>query len=67
MEVLLGLIVDHLGSWWPEAVPEPRSAGLVYPVPSSRAQLREKAVIRVVGILNDSPSLVPSAPGVNII
>ncbi len=41
-----------------DALPEPLSAGLVYLVPSSQPQQGEKAVIWVVGILNDSPSLI---------
>ncbi len=49
-----------------EALPEPLSAGLVYPVSSSRPQQGEKAVIWVVEILNNSPSLSLTQPGVNV-
>ncbi len=47
-----------------DTLPEPLSAGLVHPV--SRPQQGEKAVIWVVGILNDSPGLSLTPPGVNV-
>ena len=50
-----------------EALPEPLSAGLVHLIPSSQRQQGEKVIIWVVRILNDSPSLILAAPGVNIL
>ncbi len=50
-----------------EALPEPLSAGMVYPVSSSRPQQGEKAVIWVVEILNNTPNLSLTQPGVDVL
>ncbi len=47
--------------------PEPLSAGLVYRVSFSRLHQGEKAVIWVVGILNNTPSLSLTPPAVNVL
>ena len=50
-----------------EALPDPLSACLVYPVPSSQSQQGEDAIIQVVVILRYSLRLILAGTGVNIL